>query len=110
MTRRNPEAHDSGLDGFLYVICVVFALLSAVLPVTPVPIFDTEELHITRQLHYLQLCGTWPFALGYLSILAILRIFRRWLGAVEQEVVFFTLLAVVFSFGARVSQLIFPIV
>ncbi|WP_155632516.1 hypothetical protein [Burkholderia territorii] len=94
----------------LYVTCAAFALLSAALPVTPVPIVDTEELHITRQLHYLQLLGTWPFALGYLGILAILRIFARWLGRAKDEVIFLILVAVFFSFAARLSQLIFSII
>lgn len=106
-----PNSRPAGASAsILYVICAAFALLSAALPVTPVPIIDTEELHITRQLHYLQLWGTWPFAFGYLIILAILRIFARWLGRAEDEVIFLICVAVFLSLGARVSQLIFPII
>ncbi|WP_176329074.1 hypothetical protein [Burkholderia vietnamiensis] len=75
---RSSTAHDDQQEGDsfftdLLVAIVVFfpaPIFSACLAVEPVPIIDTAEHYGSRQIHYLQLWGSWPYVLPLLGLTA----------------------------------------
>lgn len=82
---RRDSAHDDQQEGYSFLTDLLIAVVgfcpapifSACLTVEPVPIIDTAEHYGSRQIHYLQILGSWPYVLPILGLTVFAWTVRR---------------------------------